>query len=93
MRYFRADPAAYEQARAALNAAWGLPNADTVTSLPPAGDCAASGGKVYVCVDNFMCDLPPAPDVLSAAIAAGVAEEVSEAAYCAAASESAPPMP
>lgn len=80
MRYFRANADAYEQARATLNAAWGLPQPGTETSIPPASDCMTDqAGRVYVCVDDWMCDLPPAPDVLAAAIAAGMADEITEA--------------
>ena len=80
MRYFRANEAAYEQARAALNQAWGLPQLGTETSLPRASACLRDdAGRVYVSVDDWMCDLPPAPDVLSQAFAAGVAEEITEA--------------
>jgi glycine/D-amino acid oxidase-like deaminating enzyme len=79
MRYFLADPVAYEQARAALNAAWGIPRPGTETSLPVASELMTSGGRVVVMVDDWMTALPPAPEIVAQAIAAGTLEEISEA--------------
>lgn len=80
MRYFRVEPDAYEQARATLNAAWGLPQPGTDTSIPVADDCVRdTDGNVYVGVDDWMADMAPAPQVVAAAISSGVAAEISEA--------------
>ena len=79
MRYFLANSVAYEQARAALNAAWGIPQPGTSSCLTPAAECMSDlAGSVYVCVDDWMCDLPPAPDILASALAAGAVREVTE---------------
>lgn len=80
LRYFRVQPDAYEQARATLNAAWGLPQPGTDTSIPVADQCVRdTAGNVYVGVDDWMADMAPAPQVVAQAIAAGVAAEISEA--------------
>lgn len=79
MRYFLAEPVAYEQARAALNAAWGIPRPGTDTSLPVASELMTSGDRVVVMVDDWMTALPPAPELVAQAIAAGTLEEISEA--------------
>jgi hypothetical protein len=80
VRYFLADPVAYEQARVALNAAWGIPRPGTETALPVVGNLLVSGdGKVVVMVDDWMVDLPPAPDIVEQATAAGTLSEITEA--------------
>ena len=80
MRYFRATFAAYEQFRLSLNAAWGFPAPGTDTSLPTPDDCLRDdAGLVYVSVDAWMCELSPVPQILGEALAAGAAQEISEA--------------
>jgi hypothetical protein len=79
MRYFLADEAAYEQARAMLNSVWGLPNPGTETALPAADTLLkVDGGRVYFSADVWMCNLAPAPDVIAAALADGSLVEISE---------------
>lgn len=81
VRYFRATVTAYEEARGALNAAWGLPQAGTLSALPPATECLRdNSGNVFFCADDWMCALAPAPAYLAAAIASGDAEELTESA-------------
>lgn len=79
MRYFLADPVAYEQARAALNAAWDIPRPGTETSLPVVSELFCSGGRVLVMVDAWMTELSPAPEIVRQALSAGTLEEISEA--------------
>jgi len=80
VKYFLADPVAYEQARAALNAAWGIPRPGTDTSLPEAGGLLVSGdGRVVVMVEDWMVELPPAPDIVQQATAAATLQEITEA--------------
>lgn len=78
MQYFLADPAAYEQARNALNAAWGIPKPGTDTSLPVASELIQTGGRVVVMVDDWMVDLAPATDIVAAALASGDLKEITE---------------
>lgn len=79
MKYFLANSVAYEQARAALNAAWDIPRPGTSSCLPAAGECLNDqAGNVYVCVDDWMCELHPAPDILASALDDGAVREVSE---------------
>jgi hypothetical protein len=84
MRYFRAPVAVYEQARQTLNAAWGLPDSETETCIPPVAECHVdSGGLAYLAVDDAMAALPPADEMLRQLIDAGLAAELTEGEFVA----------
>lgn len=86
MRYFKADPSLYEEARRSLNAAWCIPSVGTETSLPQAQTCVSDRlGQVYFGVDDWMCNLSPAGEMLANATASGAISEIDEPAYIAAA--------
>lgn len=94
MRFFRceAGDAAYEQARAALDAAWGHPNpvTRTLTCIQPAATAPRDAqGRIVLAVDDAFTEYPAAAAMLSQMLAAGAAAEITEAAYRAAA---APPL-
>lgn len=83
-RYFAADETTYEQVRATLDAAWGLPDGSgTVTCLRPASDNAPRDGfgRVVVGVLPEWCAWEPAATLLPQLLASGAVQEISAAAY------------
>ncbi len=86
MRFFRSTDAIYEQARAALDAAWGLPNGKgTETCIEPAATAPHdAAGRVLLAVDDSFCTFTVAVDLLPQLIASGEAEEIDADAYMAA---------
>jgi hypothetical protein len=88
MRYFRATETVYEQARAALDAAWGLPNAlGTQTCIEPAATAPRDAqGRVLLAVHDEFCVLPAAAEMLPQLLASGAVEEITAAEYQAAVS-------
>lgn len=84
LRCFSAAPAVYEQWRAALDSAWGLPANGQQTVLPPLADAPVVGGKVYFATFAAHCDYEPVATLLPAALASGDVAEISEAQYVAA---------
>lgn len=86
MRFFRSTDAVYEQTRATLDAAWGLPNdRGTVTCIQPAATAPRDGqGRVLLAVKDEFCTFTTAADLLPQLLASGLVEEISEAAYRAA---------
>jgi hypothetical protein len=89
MRYFRCDAgdAAYEQARLALDAAWGHPNPDTktVTCFDPAATAPRDQqGRIVLAVTHEFCAYPAAEQMLSLMLGGGAAVEITEADYRAA---------
>jgi len=86
MRFFRSTEAVYEQARATLDAAWGLPNdTGTVTCIEPAATAPRdSQGRVLLAVADEFCTYPTAADLLPQLLASGAVEEISQATYRAA---------
>jgi len=95
MRYFRCDAgdAAYEQARLALDAAWGHPNAatKTVTCIDPAAVAPRDQqGRIVLAVTDEFCAYPAAEQMLAYMISGGAAQEIAEAEYRAAATQAAP---
>lgn len=86
MRFFAAATAVYEQARQTLDAAWGLPNElGTVTCIDPAAVAPRdSQGRIVLAVPESFCEFTVAVDLLPQLLAAGVVEEIDEAAYRAA---------
>lgn len=83
-RYFAADEQTYEQVRATLDAAWGLPDDNgTVTCLRPAADNAPrdGSGRVVVGVLPDWCSWEPAATLLPQLLESGAVQEISAAAY------------
>lgn len=87
MRYFRSAENVYEQARAALDAAWGLPNGKgTATCIEPAKNAPHDAdGRVLLAVADEFCAFTVAVDLLPQLLASGAVEEIDEATYKAAA--------
>ena len=88
MRYFRSSTAVYEQARFALDAAWGLPNdTGTVTCIEPAATAPRDAqGRIVLAVDDEFCAYSVAVDLLPQFLASGVVEEIDRETYMAAVS-------
>jgi hypothetical protein len=84
LRCFFASPSVYEQWRAALDSAWGLPANGQQTVLPPLADAPVVGGEVYFATFAAHCDYEPAATLLPVALASGEVTEISEAQYVAA---------
>lgn len=86
MRFFRSTDAVYEQVRATLDAAWGLPNAlGTTTCIEPAATAPHdSQGRVLLAVRDEFCSFPAAAEMLPQLLASGAVEEITEADYRAA---------
>jgi len=83
MRFFAAAESVYEQARATLDAAWGLPNAvGTNTCIRPAANAPRdAAGRVVLAVEDEFCLYPVAADLLPQLLADGLVEEIDLAAY------------
>jgi hypothetical protein len=85
VRYFRtASDEVYEQARLTLDAAWGHPDAalQTVTCIAPAAVAPRDRqGRIVLAVQDEFCSYSVAVELLPQLLAAGVVEEISEAAY------------
>ena len=83
MRFFRiSNDESYEQARATLDAAWGHPNAVTVTCVEPAATAPHDAeGRVLLAVNDEFVGYAPADTLLPQWIAAGVVEEIDAATY------------
>ena len=85
MRFFAATAAVYEQARATLDAAWGLPNdLGTATSIEPAATAPRDArGRVLLAVAEEFCAYPVAVDLLPQLLAGGLVDEIDAATYLA----------
>jgi hypothetical protein len=84
MRYFRSTPAVYAAICAQLDAAYGYPNVATKTerTLPLVAELPTDGtGRVYLAVSAEYCEFILPSQMLPQLIAAGVVEEITEAAY------------
>jgi hypothetical protein len=88
MRYFRSTDAVYEQARAALDAAWGLPNdKGTATCIEPAATAPRDAqGRIVLAVDDEFCTYSVAAEMLPQLLASGAVKEIDAATYMAAVS-------
>jgi hypothetical protein len=86
MRYFRSTDAVYEQARAALDAAWGLPNdKGTATCIEPAATAPRDAqARIVLAVDDSFCAYTVAVDLLPQLLASGAVAEIDAATYRAA---------
>jgi len=86
-RYFRSDAGTYEAVRQSLNAAWGFPNAGTVSCILPANDPTApidGQGRIHLAVTDEWCQWDEVAAVLPGLLASGAVEEITRAAYLAA---------
>ena len=84
IRTFRATPAVAESVRAALDAAWNYPNADTqtTTAFRPADKLPTdSQGRVYLRIANRYCEYEAVAAMLPDLLASGAVEEISEAEF------------
>lgn len=83
MRYFRtADADLYESIRLQLDAAWGHPNADTVTCIDPVAVAPRdAAGRVLLAVNDEFCTYEAVAAVLPSLIDSGAVEEIDAAAY------------
>jgi len=83
MRFFRtADAGLYESIRLQLDAAWGHPNADTVTCIDPVAVAPRdSAGRVLLAVNDEFCEWPEVAAVLPGLLASGAVAELTEAQY------------
>jgi hypothetical protein len=89
MRYFRCEAGdqAYEQARLALDAAWGHPNSETktVTCIDQAAVAPRDAqGRIVLAVNNEFCEYPAAQQMLASMTEQGAVTEITEAEYRAA---------
>ena len=81
-RFFATTDATYEAMRAAVDAAWGYPTAQTLTCVPPAVEqWHDAEGRVVIALTVEWLDWEPVPSMISGAIAAGAVEEIDEATF------------
>ena len=88
MRFFRCESGdvTYEQVRATLDAAWGLPNAETktVTCIDPANVAPRDNvGRIVLAVADEWCDYTVVVDLLPEMLAAGSVSEITAEQYAA----------
>ena len=75
--YFAAFPTDYESIRARLDAAFGLPNDETETAIPPAAELPVDAdGRVCVSAEDRLCAL--AGPLVSGPLADGTARKITE---------------
>jgi hypothetical protein len=89
MRYLRCDAGdeAYDQARLALDSAWGHPNADTRTQtcIDPAVVAPRDAeGRIVLAVNDEFVEYPAASQMLGYMLGVGAAVEITAAEYAAA---------
>lgn len=86
MKYFRSTDFVYEQARATLDAAWGLPDdKGTATCIEPAATAPHdSSGRIVLAVDDAFCVYAEVAAILPELLASGAVEEIDAATYQAA---------
>lgn len=84
MRYFRTpSDAVYEQARVALDAAWG--HVPPTTCIEPAATAPRDAAwRIVLAVNDEFCEYPVAVDLLPQLLASGAVVEISRAEYMAA---------
>jgi acetyl/propionyl-CoA carboxylase alpha subunit len=85
MIFLRASAAVYEQARAAMDAARGLPAKGQLTSFTPAASAPTDAqGRVYLALRESDTTAPGADQMIADLVTAGYVEVVTEADYMAA---------
>ena len=89
MRYFRSNfDAVYEQARAALDSAWGLEM--PATCIEPAATAPRDAARrIVLAVNTEFTEFPSAAAILPDLLASGAVEEIDRATYMAAVTVSA----
>lgn len=83
-RFFRNDTgdAFYEDVRATLDAAWGLPDAVTVTCIDPAAVAPRDdAGRIVLCVHEAWCEYTVAVDMLPDLLSQGAVAEITREEY------------
>lgn len=92
MRFFRSQPAVYEQVRVSLDAAWGHPSPNgTRTCIEPEPTAPHdSQGRVLLAVRDEFCSFSAAAEMLPQLLASGAVEEITEGDYQAALLQSGP---
>ncbi len=91
-RYFRAAEQVYEQARAALDAAWGHPGPVAETCFEPAATAPRdAAGRVLLAVVAEFCEYESVAALLPGLLASGAVEEISGVVYAEAADVFTPP--
>jgi hypothetical protein len=84
--YLRSTAEIYEQARAAMDNARGLPAKGQVTSFVPAAQAPSDdAGRVHLALRDSDLTAPGADDLLHSLLASGAVEQVTKAEYDAAA--------
>jgi hypothetical protein len=79
-RYFQVEPTAYEQARLAVDAAWGFPAGET--SIEPLATAPKdANGQVFIAIRAMHCDMEPFKSAVEGLLASGAATEVAQAEY------------
>jgi hypothetical protein len=82
-RFFIATAAAYEEARASMDAALGLPGA--VTSIEPAATAVRSqDGRLVVAVCDDLCEESAVTAMFASLLSGSAVQELTEAGYFAA---------
>jgi hypothetical protein len=89
MRYFRCEAGdeAYEQARLALDAAWGHPSTETRTETcidPSSVAPRDAQGRIVLAVNEEFCEYPAAQQMLTYMTGQSAVTEITEADYRAA---------
>ena len=89
-RYFIATAEAYEQARASMDAALGLPEFGTLTSIEPAATALRSqDGRLIVAVCDDIVVESAVTAMFASMLSGGAVQELTEAGYIAAFREAA----
>lgn len=87
MRYFRCNAGneVYEQARATLDAAWGLPNdKGSDTCIEPAATAPRDAAdRIVLAVHDEFCEYTVAVDLLPELLGSGAVSEITAAEYAA----------
>lgn len=80
-RHFRSTPAVYSSIAQQLDAAYGYPNAETLTerALPPVESLPTdSQGRVYLTVESAFCDYVLPSQLLPELLESGAVEELTQ---------------
>jgi hypothetical protein len=79
-RYFLVDPAAYEQTRLAVDAAWEFPEGET--SIEPLATAPQdANGQVLIAIRAMHCDMEPFKSAVEGLLASEAATEIAQAEY------------
>jgi hypothetical protein len=81
-RFFRSSAEVYEQVRAALDVAWGLPANGQQTCFTPAPvGIRDDSQRMLLAVDAEFCEYDAVAALLPGLLASGAVEEIDEATY------------